>query len=112
MLKPPVYVHVISGVNNQISCCNILTNACKNSSQQNVLASRGLIEALDEAIKSPLADIQLPALQCVAFLVVNNRDIANVIKTKMLPRIVRLMDRNKKPEMQLAAARCVTYLFR
>ena len=30
----------------------------------------------------------------------------------MLASIVQMMDRNKKPEMQLAAVRCVTYLFR
>lgn len=85
---------------------------------QEVLSNHGLVPALNMLLCSPHADVQLPALQCLANLVFNNENIARMVVNSsynhrsMLQQIVILMDRNRKIEMQLAAARCVTYLYR
>ncbi len=71
--------------------------------------------------------VHLPALQCLAFLVIGNDGVAAAVATcgggggdsegsgggdTMLQRIVALMERSRPIETQLAAARCITYLYR
>ncbi len=67
--------------------------------------------------------VHLPALQCLAFLVIGNDGVAAVVAScgggggsnandSMLRRVVALMDRSRPIETQLSAARCVTYLYR
>ena len=59
------------------------------------------------------------ALQCLAFLVYGNSTVASLVVDSALEdgqtlveSVASLMDRNKKIEMQLAAARVVCYLNR
>ena len=68
---------------------------------------------------SPLPDVQLLALQCLAFLVYGNSTVASLVVESSLEdgqtlveSVVALMERNRRPEMQLAAARIICYLNR
>jgi hypothetical protein len=63
--------------------------------------------------------VQLPALQCLAFLVYGNPTVASVVAASSLEdgqtlveAVVTFMDRHHKVEMQLAAARVISYLNR
>ncbi len=88
---------------------------------QDILAGHGLVQALNLLLCSPCPGIQLPALQCLAFLIIGNESVAGLVantvesynsQRPMLAQIVALMNRNQGVEMQLAAARCLTYLYR
>ena len=75
--------------------------------------------AIHLLLLSPLPDVQLPALQCLAFLVFGNPTVASVVAASALEdghslvdAVVTFMDRHHKVEMQLAAARVVSYLNR
>ena len=75
--------------------------------------------ALHLLLLSPLPDVQLPALQCLAFLVYGNQEVASVVAASalddghtLIDAVVSLMDRYHKVEMQLAAARVISYLNR
>ena len=75
--------------------------------------------AIHLLLLSPLPDVQLPALQCLAFLVYGNPTVGSVVAASslddghsLIEAVVILMDRNQKVEMQLAAARVISYLNR
>ncbi len=104
---------------NQISVASILMHACKLPEHQTALASQGAVSALHQLLVSPLPDVQLPALQCLAFLVFRNETVASVVATTasedgimLLDTVVQLMERHHRTEMQLAAAMVITYLYR
>ena len=60
---------------NQISVSTVLTHACKTREQQNILAGHGTVRALAGLLASPHADVQLPALKCLAFMVFGNEQV-------------------------------------
>lgn len=104
---------------NQISVASILMNSCKAQDHQTSLTSLGAVNALHLLLLSQLPDVQLPALQCLAFLVYGNETVASVMAAStledgqpILEAVVNLMERHQKAEMQLAAARVITYLNR
>ena len=95
--------------------------------------------ALTGLLCSPHESVQLPALQCLATFVYNSEPVAKLIQEQDLNstppppsasspqssssssspsspsairQIVRLMERDRKVDTQLAAARCMTYLYR
>ncbi len=94
---------------NQISAAIVLANACKTLEHQTVLAERGLAHSLNALLASPHADVQLPALQCLACLVFGNRAVAERVNVSS---VLPLMGRDRPVETQLAAARCLAYLYR
>jgi hypothetical protein len=73
---------------------------------------------LSTLLASPFSDVQLPALQCLAFLTYGNESVVNTVANtyfkgrSITEEIVHLLDRNHRSEMQLAAARCLTNLHR
>ena len=104
---------------NQISVACILMHSCKVHDHQTALTSQGAVTAIHLLLLSPLPDVQLPALQCLAFLVYGNTTVASVVAASTLEdghslveAVVTFMDRHHKVEMQLAAARVVSYLNR
>jgi len=105
----------------QISVATIFTNACKRREHQDVLSRHGLVRALDHLLRSQRPGVRLPALQCLSFLVVGNERVASEVAeagcageepSAMLVRVANLLDRAGRPDTQLAAARCLTYLYR
>jgi hypothetical protein len=59
----------------QISVATVLTNACKTREQQSILAAHGAVRALAGLLSSPHADVQLPALKCLAYMVFGNEQV-------------------------------------
>ncbi|CAB4061005.1 ARMC8 [Lepeophtheirus salmonis] len=102
----------------QITVPSILTNACKSREHQNILATHSLVNYLHTLLCSPLSDVQLPALQCLAYLIFNNDHVAKIASNSsykgvmLIDWIVTFLNRDKKVEIQLAAARCLSYLNR
>lgn len=104
---------------NQIAVASILMHSCKQHEHQTTLTSQGAVSGLHHLLLTKLPDVQLPALQCLAFMVFGNPTVASVVAASTLEdgqalvnAVVALMDRHHKGEMQLAAARVITYLFR
>lgn len=73
-------------------------------------------------IDSPLADVQLPALACLANMCYQNRMVSTTVASattgstlhsKLVPVVLgQLMGREKNSLIQLEAARCVSYMYR
>jgi hypothetical protein len=116
----PHLITVMSGPNavNQIAVAIIFTHACKTAKHQNTLADINVISNLNLLVCSGNENVQLPALQCLACLVCNNEDVALQVSQSCYNRrhlvndIVALMERNRRTETQLAAAKCLTYMCR
>ena len=117
-----VIPHLISlmphSTSNQISVATILTNACKTREHQTILANHGSVRAVNALLCSPYADVQLPALQWLTYLMFSNEQVSAVVISSsydghsLIDLIVSLMGRNQRVEMQLHAARCITFLYR
>ena len=91
---------------------------CKTN-PKTIFSFQGAVTAIHLLLLSPLPDVQLPALQCLAFLVYGNPTVASVVAASSLEdgqtlveAVVTFMDRHHKVEMQLAAARVISYLNR
>merc|ERR1719412_3440937 len=103
---------------NQISVATILTNACKTREHQTILANHGSVRAVNALLCSPHSDVQLPALQWLAYLMFSNEQVSALVISSsyeghsLIDLVVSLMSRNQRVEMQLHAARCVTFLYR
>lgn len=119
---PSLISHLLAlmpcSTSNQIAVASILMHSCKGHEHQTALASQGAITSLHLLLLSSLPDVQLPALQCLAFLVYANSTVSAVVANSSLEdvalveTVVEKMDRHHKVEMQLAAARVISYLYR
>ncbi|KAH0948378.1 hypothetical protein HN011_012059 [Eciton burchellii] len=106
----------------QICVATILTTACKTTDEQNALSKGGAVETLAMQLDSPLADVQLPALACLANMCYQNHMVSLMVasastSTAMNGRLVpvalgQLMGREKSSLIQLEAARCIAYMHR
>ena len=73
----------------QISVATILTNACKTREHQTILANHGSVGAVNALLCSPYADVQLPALQWLAYLMFSNEQVHQLINRNTY-RILKL----------------------
>ncbi|CAD6242395.1 GSCOCG00009480001-RA-CDS [Cotesia congregata] len=106
----------------QVCVATILTTACKTADEQNALMKGGAIETLAAQLDSPLADVQLPALACLANMCYQNHLVSTVVaststgmtlKLAQLPALLgQLIGRERSSLIQLEAARCVAYMHR
>lgn len=103
---------------NQECIATILTAVCKTPDHQNYLCAHGAIPALSALLCSPVYKVQLPSLRCLTHMCYQNAKVSQAIVTssyggRTVPDIlVTLMARDKATEMQLAAAKCMTFLSR
>ena len=83
-----VIPHLISlmphSTSNQISVATILTNACKTREHQTILANHGSVRAVNALLCSPYADVQLPALQWLTYLMFSNEQVSFQFKNQSL----------------------------
>ncbi|PSN52717.1 Armadillo repeat-containing protein 8 [Blattella germanica] len=115
-------LHLLSliphSVSNQVCVATILTAACKTADNQNLLCNQGAVPALAALLCSPHYKVQMPSLRCLANMCFQNQKVSAVVATssfggKSVPDLlVGLMARDKPSEMQMAAARCITYMHR
>ncbi|XP_066992142.1 armadillo repeat-containing protein 8 [Anabrus simplex] len=109
---------VPNSVSNQVCVMTILAAACKNVENQNLLCAQGAVQTLAALLCSPHYKVQMPSLCCLANMCFQNQKVSSVVSTasfggKSVPDIlVGLMSRDKTSEMQLASAKCVTYMHR
>lgn len=106
----------------QICVATILTTACKTAQEQNALSKVGAVETLAMQLDSPLADVQLPALACLANMCYQNHMVSamvaaattsNTLRGKLVPvALGQLMGRERSSLVQLEAARCIAYMHR
>nr|CAD7259291.1 unnamed protein product [Timema shepardi] len=128
-------------VSNQVSVTTILKAACKTAENQNLLCGQGAVQTLAALLCSPHYKVQMPCLLCVANMCYKNNKVSaeNFVEPvtyglgsdhdigmtrknqnansdfggKSVPDLlVCLMARDKPSEMQMAAAKCVTYMHR
>lgn len=103
---------------NQECIATILTAVCKTPDHQNYLCAHGAIPALSALLCSPVYKVQLPSLRCLTHMCYQNAKVSQAVVTssyggRSVPDIlVTLMARDKATEMQLAAAKCMTFLSR
>ncbi|XP_012228065.1 armadillo repeat-containing protein 8 [Linepithema humile] len=106
----------------QVCVATILTTACKTAEEQNALSKGGAVETLAMQLDSPLADVQLPALACLANMCYQNHMVStmvasastsNTVHGRLVPvALGQLMGREKSSLIQLEAARCIAYMHR
>ncbi|XP_078042076.1 armadillo repeat-containing protein 8 [Augochlora pura] len=109
-------------VTSQICVATILTTACKTTEEQNALSEGGAVRILAMQLDSPLPDVQLSALACLANMCYKNYRVcvmvasastSNTVQGRHVPvALGQLMGREKSSLIQLEAARCVTYMHR
>ncbi|KAJ1521366.1 hypothetical protein ONE63_003042 [Megalurothrips usitatus] len=110
----------------QVCVPSILAAACKTTEQQTFLISEGAVPVLAQLLCSPQALVQMNALTCLSSLCYQNPTVAACVAQarcleiqepcfvdKSMPDLLfMLMAQDRPSEMQLAAARCVTFLHR
>ncbi|KAG8177148.1 hypothetical protein JTE90_020023 [Oedothorax gibbosus] len=92
--------------------------ACQNSEHQDIMCENGVLELLTPLLCCSIYRVQIPSLCCLAQMCYQNEKVSQLAATsnymgKSVPDIlVSLMSRDRTTKMQLAAAKCMTYLFR
>ncbi|XP_043525436.1 armadillo repeat-containing protein 8-like isoform X1 [Frieseomelitta varia] len=123
---PALVPRLVSLANQCVTCqicvATILTTACKTTEEQSALAKGGAVETLAMQLDSPLPDVQLSALACLANMCYKNYRVcvmvasattSNTPQGRLVPAALGLlMGREKSSLIQLEAARCVTYMHR
>jgi hypothetical protein len=90
----------------------------QTAEQQNSLASYGAVESLGPLLVSPDPKVQIPAVACLTALSHKNSNVSAVIADtyfggrRVIDILAQMLSRDKPPSMQLALARCLTYLHR
>ncbi|XP_061163815.1 armadillo repeat-containing protein 8-like isoform X2 [Saccostrea echinata] len=119
---PTVVPHLINILSKSLctqECITtIFSNCCKTAEHQNALSRNGAIAALAPLLCSSSYKVQMPTLKCFAVLCYENEMVAKATATatyngESIPNLLlRLLSRDKPSEMQMAAAKCMTYLCR
>ncbi|KAK7507963.1 hypothetical protein BaRGS_00000928, partial [Batillaria attramentaria] len=97
---------------------NILANSCLQPEHQIILCGLGAIPALAPLLACGVYKVQMPTLKCFAVMCYGNENVCKAIVTatfngETVPNlIVKLLARDKTSEMQMGAAKCLTYLYR
>lgn len=89
------------------------------------LSKSGAVQTLAAQLESPLSDVQLPALACLAKMCYRNHTVSVMVaatttnndnkasQSRLVPVLLgQLMGREKSSLVQLEAARCVAYMHR
>ncbi|XP_055906232.1 armadillo repeat-containing protein 8-like [Eupeodes corollae] len=109
---------VESSLHIQANVTSILVPICNTYNEQILLCQAGAIIFLARMISSQHDVLQVPALRCLACMCFTNRCVSdNVCVTsyegRSMPDILSsLLSRARNPEIQLTAARCLTYIHR
>jgi len=107
-----------ASANHQIAVCNILTSCCRTPDHQNILVASGSLVTMTQVLTSHVTQVQVAGLQCVAALVFNNANAGlEVTKTtyqgkSLLSLIIHYTGRENNVDIQLAAGRVLTYMYR
>ncbi|CAG2231933.1 ARMC8 [Mytilus edulis] len=131
MNDPPVHLiyenktvipHMINIISKSLctqECITTLFSRCCNTKEhQEKLCMNGALATLAPLLTSTIYKVQMPTLKSIAVLCYQNEEVAKATATatyngESIPSLlVKLLARDKTSEMQMAAARCLTYLCR
>lgn len=96
----------------------IFSHCCKTPEHQTVLFNHGAIQNIAPLLISPSFKVRMQALKCFSVLAYENTQVSmtlvNVlVDGELLSQVfVRMMQRDQPIEMQLTAAKCLTYMCR
>lgn len=102
----------------QINVVNILVPLCHSYNEQMMLCQAGAIPFLARLMTTDKSFLQIPALKCLAAMCFTNRAVSDIVcsichNQKYIPDILtNLLSRANCGEIQLEAARCLTYIHR
>ncbi|KAL4616594.1 armadillo repeat-containing protein 8 isoform X1 [Arapaima gigas] len=96
----------------------VFSHCCKTPEHQTVLYNHGAIQNIAPLLMSPSYKVQMQALKCFSVLAYENSQVSmtlvNVlVDGELLSQVfVKMMQRDRPIEMQLTAAKCLTYMCR
>ncbi|KAJ3592187.1 hypothetical protein NHX12_007315 [Muraenolepis orangiensis] len=96
----------------------IFSHCCKTPEHQTVLFNHGAIQNIAPLLIAPSYKVPMQALKCFSVLAYENTQVSmtlvNVlVEGELLSQVfVRMMQRDQPIEMQLTAAKCLTYMCR
>uniref|UniRef100_A0A1A8FXK3 Armadillo repeat-containing protein 8 n=1 Tax=Nothobranchius korthausae TaxID=1143690 RepID=A0A1A8FXK3_9TELE len=96
----------------------IFSHCCKTPEHQTVLFNHGAIQNIAPLLISPSYKVRMQALKCFSVLAHENTQVSmtlvNVlVDGELLTQVfVKMMQRDQPVEMQLTAAKCLTYMSR
>uniref|UniRef100_A0A8C1KUN0 Armadillo repeat-containing protein 8 n=1 Tax=Cyprinus carpio TaxID=7962 RepID=A0A8C1KUN0_CYPCA len=119
---PTVIPHIMSllsrSQHTQEYITQIFAHCCKTPEHQMVLFNHGAIQNIAPLLISPSYKVRMQALKCFSVLAYENAQVSmtlvNVlVDGEQLSQVfARMMQRDKPIEMQLTAAKCLTYMCR
>uniref|UniRef100_A0A8C7WU32 Armadillo repeat containing 8 n=1 Tax=Oryzias sinensis TaxID=183150 RepID=A0A8C7WU32_9TELE len=120
---PTVIPHLMSLLSSsqptQEYVTQIFSHCCKvPADHQTVLFNHGAIQSISPMLISPSYKVRMQALKCFSVLAYENTQVSTslvnvVVDGEQLPQVfVRMMQRDQPIEMQLTAAKCLTYMCR
>ncbi|XP_029462041.1 armadillo repeat-containing protein 8 isoform X2 [Rhinatrema bivittatum] len=98
--------------------CQIFSHCCKAPDHQTILFNHGAVQNIAHLLTSLSYKVRMQALKCFSVLAFENPQVSmtlvNVlVDGELLPQIfVKMLQRDKPIEMQLTAAKCLTYMCR
>nr|XP_033800071.1 armadillo repeat-containing protein 8 isoform X5 [Geotrypetes seraphini] len=98
--------------------CQIFSHCCKAPDHQTILFNHGAVQNIAQLLTSSSYKVRMQALKCFSVLAFENPQVSmtlvNVlVDGELLPQIfVKMLQRDKPIEMQLTAAKCLTYMCR
>ncbi|XP_075886636.1 armadillo repeat-containing protein 8 isoform X2 [Nelusetta ayraudi] len=96
----------------------IFSHCCKTTEHQTILYNHDAIQNIAPLIISPSCKVRMQALKCFSVLTYENPHVSMslinvlVVGEPLLQVFVRMMQRDQPVEMQLTAAKCLTYMCR
>ncbi|XP_045560771.1 armadillo repeat-containing protein 8 [Salmo salar] len=96
----------------------VFSHCCQSPEHQTVLFNHGVIQNIAPMLISPSYKVRMQALKCFSVLAYENTQVSmtlvNVlVDGDLLSQVfVRMMQRDRPIEMQLTAAKCLTYMCR
>uniref|UniRef100_A0A3Q4HUW6 Armadillo repeat-containing protein 8 n=1 Tax=Neolamprologus brichardi TaxID=32507 RepID=A0A3Q4HUW6_NEOBR len=119
---PTVIPHLMSLLSNSLRTqeyiTQIFSHCCKTPEHQTILFNHGAIQNIAPLLISPSYKVRMQALKCFSVLAYENTQVSmtlvNVlVDGELLTQVfVKMMQRDQPIEMQLTAAKCLTYMCR
>ncbi|EDO45842.1 predicted protein [Nematostella vectensis] len=115
----PRLVDLLSGSYTEAECAaSVIAKCCQNPGHQALLCNSGAVDALLPLLTCNIPKILLPTLQCYTALSYQNEPVSLSMKAAsyngegMESLLTHLLSRDKPDDVQLAAAKCLTNMFR
>ncbi|XP_063789119.1 armadillo repeat-containing protein 8 isoform X1 [Pseudophryne corroboree] len=118
MVIPHLMLLLSRSIYSQEYICQIFAHCCKAPDHQTILFNHGVVQNIAHLLTSVSSKVRMQALKCFSVLAFDNPQVSmtlvNVlVDGELLPQIfVKMLQRDKPIEMQLTAAKCLTYMCR